>query len=128
MREEIHGISDGGSLPAEAGRHGISGRAKSRKPEIGKRGESVSKRKGIDQPAEHDGGGNEAPEHQRPATELLARFLTRQRGEDRGHRHGKEDQQQEVAAHLRPTAISNASRITRKFKRPETIRKLLPYS
>ena len=59
---------------------------------------------------------------------LLARIVPHQRRKHDGHEEREEGQQQEVTGHLRPIAISKASRITRKFKSPATIRKVLPYS
>ena len=44
-----------------------------------------------------------------------------------GYEKRKQHEEQEMG-HFRPIAMSKASRTTRKFKRPATMRKLLPYS
>ena len=67
-------------------------------------------------------------EHHCRGTNLLARIVPHQRRKHDGHEEREEREQQEVTGHLRPIAMSKASRTTRKFKRPATIRKVLPYS
>ena len=53
----------------------------------------------------------------------------RQHGEHQGDEAGEERQQQEVTAHhFRPIATSKASMTTSMFRRPATMRNVLPYS
>ena len=94
----------------------------------------ASQREWIHQPAEDHGGYDESSEHHRGGPDLLARVVAHQHREHDRHEEGKERKQEEMAGHVRyflyflPMAMSKASRMTRKFKRPATMRKLLPYS
>ena len=87
-----------------------------------------SQRERIQQPAEHDRRGEESAEHHRTRAELLSWFIAEEHAEHERHKKGEQHEKQEVTSHLRPSAMSYASRITRKFKSPDTIRKQFPYS
>ena len=74
-------------------------------------------RKRIHQPAEHEGGRDEAGEHQAAEPDLLARVVSGDDGEDERDEEGEQHQQDQVALqqvplarhffyHFRPTATS----------------------
>src|SRR5205085_370853 len=77
---------------------------------------------------ENEGDSDEPAEHHRARPHLGAWVVAQQHGKDQRDEKGKQREQQHVARHFRPMPMSNASRTTRKFSRPATIRKQLPYS
>ena len=93
-----------------------------------RRGVEWLQRQRIHQPAEQDRSKHEPAKHERTRPQLRSRLLAQKHREYERYQEGKYQQKKEVAGHFRPTAMSYASRMTREFKRPETIRKQLPYS
>src|SRR5688572_32498525 len=87
-----------------------------------------SERQRVHQPAKRDGESDERGKHLRAGPQLRAGLVAQQHREDNRHQEREDRHQQEMACHLRPMAMSNASRMTRKFSRPATMRKVLPYS
>src|SRR5215212_727482 len=85
-------------------------------------------RQRVHQPAEHERRTDEAAEHHQTRAQLRPGFVAQEDREDERHEEREEHERQEVAGHLRPMPMSKASRITRKFSRPATMRKQLPYS
>src|SRR5499427_5570758 len=64
-------------------------------------------RERIHQPAEDDRGSQEAGEHHPAKSQLLARIVLGDHGEDQRHEEREHREQQEMTAHhLRPTATS----------------------
>src|SRR5262249_37215715 len=94
----------------------------------------ATERERIHQPSEHHRGGEKGAEHHRGGPDLLTPLVLQQRGEHDRHEQRVDDHEEKVARrngrqhHFLPCAMSNASRIARKFSRPDVIRNGLPYS
>src|SRR5262249_55563570 len=93
-----------------------------------------SERERIHQPSEHHRGGEKGAEHHRGGPDLLTPLVLQQRGEHDRHEQRVDDHEEKMARrngrqhHFLPCAMSKASRIARKFSRPDVIRNVLPYS
>ena len=61
---------------------------------------------GIHQPAEHERRGDESAKHDRAGPELLSWIIAKQHAEDERHEEREHHEQEEVAGHLRPSAMS----------------------
>src|SRR5688572_24788721 len=86
-------------------------------------------RKQQRQPAEHERRCHHAAEHLRSDDDLFPSMLAQQSREHCRHGERKDQHEQKMAVHyFRPLEISNASITTSVFRRPATMRKVLPYS
>ena len=83
----------------------------------GRRG-SASLTAAADTSASRAQGRRKNPRRSRRRAQLLPRIVTHQHGEHDRDEKRKEASSRKMTGHLRPIAMSNASRITRKFSRP----------
>ncbi len=87
-----------------------------------------SQRQRIEQPPDEDARADESCEEPPAELQLLTRLIAHERRKHDRHEQREDHHQSEVAGHLRPLAMSNASRTTSMLSSPATITKVFPYS